>query len=102
MIVPVASAPSAHITINANSLSARSSSCSAVVISRAPVAHTGWPRAIAPPLTLTFSRSWSKTCAQDSTTEVKASLTSTRSMSFSVMPALRSTVRVAPIGPYRW
>ena len=72
------------------------------MISRAPVAPTGWPSAIAPPLTLTFSRSCSKTCAQLSTTEANASLISTRSMSLSDIPALPSTARVASIGPSRW
>ena len=52
MMVAVDMAPPAHIVISAVLASRRSSSCSAVVISRAPVAPTGWPRAIAPPLTL--------------------------------------------------
>src|SRR5690606_31488761 len=57
MIVAVARAPPAHMVISAVDWSDRSSSCSAVVISRAPVAPTGWPSAMAPPLTLTRSRS---------------------------------------------
>ena len=57
MMVAVAMAPPAHMVIRAVLASRRSSSCSAVVISRAPVAPTGCPRAIAPPLTLTLSSS---------------------------------------------
>ena len=57
MIVPVASAPPQHIEIRASDSSRRSNSCSAVVIRRLPVAPTGCPRAIAPPLTFTLSRS---------------------------------------------
>ena len=81
MMVPVASAPPAHMVISAVLPSRRSSSCRAVVIRREPVLPTGWPSAIAPPLTLTLSRSGSCTAAQDSATEAKASLTSNRSMS---------------------
>ena len=72
------------------------------MISRLPVAPTGWPMAMAPPLTLTLSMSASCTLAQLITTEAKASLTSKRSMSFMVMPALASTLVVAAMGPSRW
>ena len=41
MIVPVDSAPPAHIVIRAVLWSVRSSSCSAVVIKRLPVLPTG-------------------------------------------------------------
>ena len=57
MIEAVAIAPPAHMVIRAVLASRRSSSCRAVVISRAPVLPTGWPSAIAPPLTLTRSAS---------------------------------------------
>src|SRR6266568_1198101 len=72
MMVAVAMAPPAHIEISAVLASRRSSSCSAVVSSRDPVLPTGWPRAIAPPLT--FTRSWSGPCTliQDSTTAANA------------------------------
>jgi hypothetical protein len=50
MIVAVDMAPPAHMVISAVAASRRSSSCRAVVSSRAPVAPTRWPRAIAPPL----------------------------------------------------
>ena len=59
MMVAVAIAPPAHMVISAVAAPRRSSSCSAVVSSRAPVLPTGWPRAIAPPLTLTRSGSGS-------------------------------------------
>jgi hypothetical protein len=53
---------------------------------------------MAPPLTSTFSRSWSKTWIQDGTTDANPSSTSTTSMSSSVMPSLPSTARVASAG----
>ena len=59
VIVAVAIAPPAHIEISAVLPSRRSSSCSAVVISRDPVLPTGWPRAMAPPFTFTLSGSGS-------------------------------------------
>jgi hypothetical protein len=67
---------------------------------RAPVAPTGYSRAIAPPLTLPFDGSASKTFAQLYITHAKTSLISTGSMSFSVMPALPSTTaRIVSMGP---
>ena len=90
------------MVISAVLASRRSSSCSAVVISRAPVLPTGWPSAIAPPLTLTRSGSGWCTLSQDSTTEANASLTSNRSMSPMVMPLRSSTRSVAATGPSRW
>src|SRR6185312_9462115 len=59
MMVPVDSAPPAHMVIRAVLLSVRSNSCRAVVISLLPVEPTGWPSAMAPPLTLTRSMSGS-------------------------------------------
>jgi hypothetical protein len=102
MIVAVDMAPPAHMVISAVAASRRSSSCRAVVSSRAPVAPTGWPRAIAPPLTLTRSGSGRHTLSQDSTTEANASLTSNGSMSPMAMPLRSSTRRVAAMGPSRW
>ena len=55
--MPVPRPPPQHIVTSPISLSERSSSCSSVVISRAPVEPSGWPSAIAPPLTLTRSMS---------------------------------------------
>ena len=47
----------------------------------APVAPSGWPIAIAPPLTLSFSLGMPRSFWNFSTTEAKASLSSNRSMS---------------------
>src|SRR5690242_7012744 len=102
MMVAVAMAPPAHMVTRAVPAPRRSSSCSAVVSSRAPVLPTGWPRAIAPPLT--FTRSGSAPCiaSQDSTIDANASLTSNRSMSPMAMPLRWSTRSVAWTGPSRW
>jgi len=102
MMVAVASAPPAHIEISAVVPPVRSSSWSAVVISRLPVEPTGWPSAIAPPLTLTLSTSTECWRAQLTTTDANASLTSNRSMSSIVIPARLSTRAVAATGPLRW
>ena len=69
---------------------------SSVVMSRAPVAPIGWPSAIAPPFTFTFVRSAPSSFCQASTTEAKASLISTRSMSSSFMPAFVERVARSP------
>ena len=66
---------------------------------RAPLAPSGWPRAIAPPLTFTFSQgAWVSFC-QASTTEAKASFTSNRSMSSIVKPAFFNTFSVQGMMP---
>src|SRR5712671_2359807 len=77
----------------------RSISSIAVPRIMAPVAPSGWPSAMAPPLTLIFVLSRSKACMNRSTTEANASLTSNKSMSPSDMPALRSTFLVTSSGP---
>jgi hypothetical protein len=59
----------------------------AVPISMPPVAPMGWPRAMAPPSTLTTSWETSRSFMNFSTTDANASLISQRSMSFLVMPA---------------
>src|SRR5439155_24806957 len=56
-IVPVPRPPPQHMVTSPSSRSERSSSWRIVVTSRAPVEPTGWPSAIAPPLTLTRSMS---------------------------------------------
>ena len=66
---------------------------------RAPEHPSGWPSAIAPPFTFTFSMSGWCSFAHASTTGANASLISTRSISSSVMPARSSTFDVAGIGP---
>ena len=89
-----------HIVISAVLLPVRSSSWSAETIRREPVAPTGWPSAIAPPFTLTFSGSISgNSWSHASTTPAKASLHSNRSMSRSDMPLFARKRRVASIGP---
>jgi hemerythrin-like domain-containing protein len=73
----------------------------AVVASRAPLAPSGWPSAMAPPLGLTRgsssarprSRSTARPCA------AKASLSSMTSICASVRPVSSSTLRVAGAGP---
>ncbi|SKW66937.1 Uncharacterised protein [Mycobacteroides abscessus subsp. abscessus] len=72
------------------------------MIRRLPVLPTGWPRAMAPPLTFTRSKSGLCTEAHDSTTEAKASLISTTSISPIFMPARFSTRCVDCTGPSRW
>ena len=84
--------------------SGRRCACSwltAVVTRRAPLAPSGWPSAIAPPLGLTrasssarpSSRSTARPCA------AKASLSSITSICASVRPVSASTLRVAGAGP---
>ena len=67
--VPVPSPPPQHIVTSPISLSERSSSCSSVVISRAPVDPSGCPSAIAPPLTFTRSMSGPSSRRHAATTE---------------------------------
>ena len=94
-------APPQHIVTSAVFLSERSSSCKAVVMRRAPVAPTGCPIAIAPPLTLMRSMSASCTRWNDSTTDANASLISMMSMSLIFMPLFARIARVASTGPSR-
>ncbi len=54
---------------------------------RAPDMPIGWPRAMAPPLTLTFSGSRPSSLVDASPTAAKASLISTRSRSVGEMPS---------------
>jgi hypothetical protein len=79
-MVPVPIDAPQHMVINAVVLSARSNSCSAVQIKRAPVEPTGWPSAIAPPFTFTLLMSALNTRCQLNTTAANASLISTRSI----------------------
>ena len=55
---------------------------------RAPDMPTGWPSAMAPPLTLTLSSSMPSSRAEAMPTAANASLISTRSRSAGVMPSL--------------
>ena len=60
---------------------------------RAPDMPIGWPRAMAPPLTLTLSTSMPSSLAEARPTAAKASLISTRSRSAGVMPSLLAGLR---------
>ncbi len=66
----------------------RRSSSSRVSSSRVPVMPSGWPSAIAPPFTLTFSRSSPSSFSTDRYCAAKASLISIRSMSSERQPRL--------------
>src|ERR1700749_4957541 len=90
--------PAAHMVTRPRFRPRRSSSSMTVPIKIEPVAPIGWPRAIAPPLTLTFSRSSFRSRMNFSATTEKASLISQRSMSSTVRPALASTLRLAGTG----
>ena len=94
------SPPPQHIATNAYLPSRRSNSCSAVVINLAPVLPVGWPSAMAPPFTFTFSGSAPRSFCQARTTEAKASFTSKISISSMVRLALSRTFLVAGIGPF--
>ena len=65
----------------------------------APVAPSGWPIAIAPPLTLVISWSMPMSRMKRMATAAKASLISHRSMSPTSRPALASALRDAGAGP---
>src|SRR5437763_181549 len=65
---------------------------------RAPETPMGWPRATAPPLTLTLSSSISSTLIEFKVTDANASLISHRSMSSALRPALSSAILAALLG----
>ena len=67
--------------------------------SRAPLMPSGWPSAIAPPLT--FTRSGSSPSSRTTATlcEANASFSSTRSISSIATPVRSSSLRTAGIGP---
>ena len=67
-----------------------SARCSTI---RAPDMPTGWPSAIAPPLTLTFSSSTPSSRADAMPTAANASLISKRSMSATAMPSFSHGLR---------
>ena len=68
-------------------------------MSMAPVAPSGWPSAMAPPLTLTLSMLTPRSEAKRSTTAANASFISIRSRSPTLSPALASALREAGAGP---
>ena len=65
---------------------------------RAPDAPIGWPRAIAPPFTLTFDSSTPSIRTELIATDANASLISNRSMSSSLRPAFSRAALVALAG----
>ena len=65
----------------------------------APVAPNGCPIAIAPPLTFTLAGSTFSSVIKRITTAAKASLTSNRSISSMLKPALAKALRAAGAGP---
>jgi hypothetical protein len=65
---------------------------------RAPEAPIGWPRATAPPLTLTRSSSMPSIRIEFRVTEAKASLISHTSMSWALSPAFCSALVAAEAG----
>ena len=69
------------------------------VARRAPEQPSGWPRAIAPPLTLSVSSSMPSSRAQARTWEAKASFSSIRSISSRERPAAARARGTAIAGP---
>src|SRR2546430_6813456 len=74
-------------------------SCNSVTSTRAPEAPTGWPIAMAPPLTLTLPVSQPRSLLTAQACAANASLASTRSRSPTFQPAFLSAAREAGIGP---
>src|SRR2546430_13153040 len=74
-------------------------SCSSVTSTRAPDAPTGWPIAIAPPLTLTLPVSQPRSLLTAQACAANASLASIKSRSAMFQPAFFSAAREAGIGP---
>src|SRR5438045_5735840 len=76
-----------HIVARPNFELRRFISCINVAEIRTPLHPNGWPMAMEPPLTFTFSRSSPRSCIQAIDCEAKASFSSTRSRSLTVIPA---------------
>ena len=98
MMVAMPMPPPMQSVISAVALPVRSSSSRAVPIRQAPVAPSGWPSAIAPPLTLMRAGSMPSLRAVWSGTVAKASLISQRSMSETAIPAFFSALAEAGAG----
>src|SRR6185369_4062402 len=84
---------------SAVSLSRRSSSSTTVPKIIAPVAPSGWPMAMAPPHTLSFSSGIFRSFWYLSTTDANASLSSNRSTSSALRPLIARSFSVAGVGP---
>ena len=74
-------------------------SCSSVVVRRAPLQPSGWPSAIAPPLTFSRARSIGSSRRHASTCAANASFSSTRSIRSSGIESRASSLRTAGTGP---
>src|ERR1043166_4736376 len=77
----------------------RSSSRRMLAVSFAPVQPSGWPNAIAPPLTFTLSGSSPNVLITASDWAANASFNSITSMSFNVSPASCNAFGIANTGP---
>ena len=77
----------------------RRSACTTVAARIAPVAPSGWPSAIAPPIGLTLAASSPTVSITASACAAKASFSSIQSMSPSCSPADFSAAGIAAIGP---
>src|SRR5674476_465378 len=91
--------PPMHIVSSPNWPSRAVRPLSRVVVMRAPVEPNGWPRAIAPPWTLSLSVSMPRSSTEASTCAANASLISIRSMSLMDMPARARARRDDSTGP---
>jgi hypothetical protein len=69
MMVALAMPPPSHMVCRPYRPPRCSSALTRVVMMRAPLAPSGWPVAMAPPLTLVLARSAPVPCAQASTTD---------------------------------
>ena len=77
----------------------RRKACTTVADRMAPVAPSGWPSAIAPPIGLTLAGSRPSVSMTASDWAAKASLSSIQSMSWCLRPAWRRAAGIASIGP---
>src|SRR5439155_18483477 len=77
----------------------RRSACTTVAARIAPVAPSGWPNAIAPPIGLALAGSRPMLLITASDCAANASLSSIQSMSARLRPAYRSAAGIASIGP---
>jgi Kef-type K+ transport system membrane component KefB len=88
-----------HMVAAARLVPRRRISCSKVVVILAPEQPSGWPMAIAPPLTLTRSGSSLSSSMTAMACAANASLTSTRPRASACQPALASSRVSAGTGP---
>ena len=77
----------------------RRSACTTVAARMAPVAPSGWPSAMAPPIGLTLALSSPSVLMTASDCAAKASFSSYQSICSFVSPAYFSAAGIASIGP---